>query len=195
MEEIKEVMRIGESELIVFPEDENKGSITCDVIRGGIAWPSLTSPAYFCLIGRRGHFNPNFKSPLILLKEYEADLLGDLLIQLHEDARKSFCLKFYAEVKEGHYAFCDQFCKYMEKLRSQIELLSPDIPDWTASILQIQKYVKDSALSIPKETILHSQLGKMTGGDDEKDSQKAEFYAVNALRCVIGSFEIQPSYR
>jgi hypothetical protein len=95
---------------------------------------------------------------------------------------------------EACYEYYNQFYSYMERLNmhQRILLHPPDIMDWQAGVLCILKYARDSALHIPESTILAGQLGKLTSAD-QQDAKRHEFYAVNALRCVIGSFETSPT--
>ena len=190
MMKVSECVRVG-SEIEVRFEDDSKKVFSFGVVRGGVAWPTPNSPAYYCMVGRRTCVNKNFKEPLVLFSEYEADLPVDLFQRLYEDARRFFCFEFYADVDEASYEYYNQFYRYMERLNmhQRIVLNQAGIMDWQAGVLCIQKYARDSALDVPEGTILASQLGKMTRAD-QQDSKKNEFYAVNALRCLIGSFEI-----
>jgi hypothetical protein len=191
MKKIKEVFQAGEGFEIIY-EDGTKRAISLGAIRGGVSWPKLSSPCYYCVIGRYSFPSKNLKKNLILLAEGEATLPEDLFKQLYEDARKLRCFNFYGEIDEADFAYYDQFSQFMDRMiADRIKLLPPNILDWQASLLGILKYVRDAALNLPKDSILYGQLGRMSS-TDQQDSQKSAFYAVNALRCVIGSFGIPP---
>jgi hypothetical protein len=188
MRKVIECLRIG-SDVEVRFEDDSEKVVPLSVIRGGIAWPSPSSPTYGCIVGRCTHVNANLKEPLVLLVEHEADLPRDLFNRLREDARKLFCNQFYTEINEANFEYYNQFIRFMGQ---RIILDQPDILDWQPGVLRIREYSKADALIIPKDTILHRQLSKMTR-KDQQDSERQTFYAVGALCCLIGSFDIQPA--
>jgi hypothetical protein len=185
MRKVIECVRIGMNVEVRF-EDDSEKVIPLSVIRGGITWPSPSSPTYGCILGRCTHVNANLKEPLVLLAEHEADLPKDLFNRLREDASKLFCNQFYAEINEANFEYYNQFIRFMDQ---RIILDQPDILDWQARVLRIREYSKADALIIPKDTILHRQLSKMTR-KDQHDSEQQTFYAVRALCNCIGSFNI-----
>ena len=124
----------------------------------------------------------------MLLAEHEADLPRDLFNQLREDARKLFCNQFYTEINEANFEYYNQFIRFMGQ---RIILDQPDILDWQVGVLRIRENSKADALIIPKDTILHRQLSKMTR-KDQHDSKRQTFYAAGALCNCIGSFDIKP---
>jgi hypothetical protein len=189
--EIENCMRVGSGITINF-KDENKDSIVCSVVGGGISWPSINSPGYYCIFGRKSCVNANLKKPLHFLAEREGALTRDLCEGLQRDIREFFCFRLYVNVDEGSYGHYNEFIRLMEPLMDRVELLSADISDWNLGILQIQRYTRDDALQqIPKDSILYNQLGRITKSDDQ-ERERAKFYAVSALINVIGSFDVQP---
>lgn len=192
MKKIEEVFQVGEGYGIKY-EDGSKKAISLKTIKGGIRWPLPSSPAYYCIIGKCSFPGENLKKKLILLAEGEATLPGDLFQKLYDDARKLRCVEFYGEIDEANYEYYDQFLRFMErKMIDRIRLMPPSIKDWQAGILGILKYVKNNLLDMPKDSILRDQLGRMAS-EDQQDSRKAAFYAVDALKNLIRSFETQPA--
>ena len=109
MKRIEKVSKVGE-QVEIYYEDGPKQAISLETIKGGIAWPTPDSPAYFCILGKYSFPDENLKKKLILLSEAEADLPGDLFKQLYEDARKLRCFEFYGEITD---------CRHMDpKLES-----------------------------------------------------------------------------
>jgi hypothetical protein len=190
MKRIEKVSKVGE-QVEIYYEDGSKKAISLEAIKGGIAWPP---PGYYCIIGRYSFPDKNLKKKLILLTESEATLPEDLFQELYNDAKKLRCFEFYGEVDEANYEYYNQFSRFMERaMVDRIRLIPPPIKDWQAGILGILKYVRDNALDMPRDSILYGQLGSMTS-EDQQDSRKSAFYAVNALKNLIGSFEIQPVF-
>ena len=105
-EEVKDCMRIGSKVSVNY---KNKTPVSFSEIKGGISFPTLSSPGYYCLIGRRSYVDRNLKAPLILLSEHEEAIPDDLFKRLCEDARKYFCLNFYANVSEADYGYYNDF--------------------------------------------------------------------------------------
>ena len=190
---IKQVLKAGEQFEIEY-EDNSKKSIFLDSVKGGISWPTPNSPAYYLIIGKYSFPEQNLKKSLVLLTELEAELPEKLICDLYNDARNLRCREFFGEFEEATVEYCKLFDRYMDRLNANfIELLPAEIIDWNAGILRIQKYGAEESLDIPQDSILRRQLGDIRGADRE-NSQRHVFYALDALRCCIGNFEVPPTF-
>ena len=74
----------------------------------------------------------------------------------------------------------------------KINLDAPYLTEWINGILSIQQWMIDEALELPDGSVLRNQLKAHTF-EDREESRRGPFYAVDALRCVIGSFELPAS--
>ncbi len=185
MKEIRQALRNGEHIEVQYSDD------TADMVqevRGGFMFPTAESPAYFCIIGQLLERNSKFKHPCILLSETEAALPEQFYKKLSNEARKLLCWIFFCDYTDSNYEFRVSLMKYLRKRDlSRISIASPYIGDWLNGLLGIRQYSEDGVLKIPKDSIIARQLGQMTPGD-QQESQRSRFFAVDALRCVLGSF-------
>ena len=71
----------------------------------------------------------------------------------------------------------------------KVSLDPPYLKDWITGILSIQQWAIDKALDLPDGSIMKTQLSGMSE-EDKDESRRGPLYAVDALRCVLGSFEL-----
>lgn len=186
MKEVKNCLREG-SKFIVYFEKKEDGRLFCEKILGGLAWPTPTSMGYYCIFGELPGTKPRYKR-LVLLAEDEADLPNELYENLCKDAKKLLCWNFFVDLSEPNRDFYQSFRRYVGKqdlgrIRLQQAYLSHH-----PGLCATQEWAKDDALSIDKDTVLGSQLSRMTKAD-QAESEKGRFYAVSALAHIIGEFE------
>ena len=74
---------------------------------------------------------------------------------------------------------------------NRINLHPASVSSFTAGLLIIKDWISNEALDIPGDSILGQQLGNIRKADQDQESMN---YAVNCLRCVIGSFEMPPYF-
>ena len=188
MKEIKQALRNGERIEVQYSDDTAE-KVCVQEVRGGLMLPTAESPAYFCILGQLLERNSKFKHPCILLSETEAALPEQFYKKLSNEARKLLCWTFFCDYTDSNYEFRVSLSKYLRKRDlSRISIKLPYIGDWVNGILTIRQSSEDGVLKIPKDSIMGRQLGQMTPGD-QQESQRGRFYAVDALRCVLGSFE------
>lgn len=63
--------------------------------------------------------------------------------------------------------------------------------DWMVGVRMIADWAKSESLIDLKGTVLGKQLGQMTR-ESLPETERPNFYAVDALRCMINEFESRP---
>jgi len=188
MKEIN-VQREGSYINVTIKTDKEKIGFFCKDIRGALVWPTVDSPGYYAIFCQKVDVNPQGKSPLLLLSEGQEELPKDLFQRLVKDAKRLACGQFYTDFKkedEGVRTLFGEFCRYQRVFGIQLTR-SPLLESPHLCILILKEWLRDKAIEIPKETTLHSQLGKISAEDLKE--LKGEFFAVEALRLLVGSLE------
>lgn len=165
-------------------------------IRGGLAWPKETAPGYFCIVGERFQAGPMKKRPLALLQEYESNDFQDLLRVLTDTAIALACEDVYADLRPENECFLDGFYNYRREHQTAASVYvgqAPWVENFQYGAILIRDRMKANGLEIDRDSIVASQLGSITETAFlEKEKPEVEFYAVNALRFVVGAFQRSP---
>ena len=167
-------------------------------VRCGLSWPSVTSPAYYCLVGQLSDGLASGKYPLRFLKEGESLSIGDLLQNHFDEMGIYSCWEVFSEVPrsivEDNRSYIAAFASIKRERNLQtIKLLpAPFYQNYLHGVSLIKEWVQGEALYIPKETILHEQL-RTIKVDSLQQNPENSFYAINALRYVVGAFETSVS--
>ena len=165
-------------------------------IRGGISWPTVTSPAYYCIVAMTDSGTHDDERRLVgdydLLAEYESDSLGlsNFYRKLSDAAEQYSCNDFYVDMPENRYecGYVADFEKFQRGRGSKMYALEAyDVDNFMLGISRIRQSVDEGKLSIPEQSVLYEQLQSITK-DDLQDKPEEKFYGVNALRHVIGSY-------
>jgi hypothetical protein len=161
-------------------------------VAGGVAWPTIGHPAYYCIFGQDPNRNHKGKKPLKFIAEAENHSPEELYGKLILDSRKLLCWDYYADLQEKNLNFYQDFISFMSmRDLDRINLQPASVIDYTAGLLTIQNWIRSEALKgVPKDSILGSQLREIK----ESNYQEPKFYAVDALRCVISSFNVPTAY-
>jgi len=196
MKELKKVQRNGAYISVLFDGEERWTSF--ETICGGLSWPFAASPGYFCLLGQYSEKNTKAKKPVFLLDELEADLSEDFFYNLPDSlykrlaasAGRLFCQKFYPDLwtkdNQDFYASFEEFQR--KESLAKIRLENPPVTNWGTGLQIVRQWENDGSLSIPKDSVIGSELGKIIFPDDHVDARRPSFPAVSALCNVIGAF-------
>ncbi|MGB2930595.1 MAG: hypothetical protein WBB70_17030 [Desulfobacterales bacterium] len=162
-------------------------------VRGGISWPTTTTPGYYCLFGLKDEPTTTDKKPLVLLAEGKAQLPTKFFEKVAVSSRRLCCDRLYADLDDHHKGLEDSFRKFVREGKIEgIRLLdSSEFFDIDHGSLLIKQWKRDGALIVPKRTILRDQLETVSGDITLSDLEK-DFYAIAALIRVLISFEIYP---
>ena len=197
IENVTEAIKFGDGSIelvITDPLTLESTKKRYQAIRGGLSWPSLKAPAYFCLVSQE-----YVKPPIIEVEHPESG--RRILIAEHEDnslslnsffsrltdlAEKFGCVEFYADLPEdktssGYLSDFEEFTR-----RSNVFVTGAyDANDFYLGISRIKGSILSKSLTIPQDSLAHEQLTEITRDDLENPDR---FHAINALRHVIGSY-------
>ncbi len=160
-------------------------------VRVGLSWPTPVSPGYYCLVGQYLKSDSFGKYPLRLLKEGQDQILGPLFQRMVDDLGIFSGREIYSDLSERFRSYVTAFALYLKSERGTQSIrlkLAPFYQSFTHGVSLIKEWVKDQGLTIPKETIVYTQLREIKS-DDLKGNPEDIFYAINGLRYVIGAFE------
>jgi hypothetical protein len=188
-----EVKREGTFCSYVKEENGVKTVYHCRDIRGGMVWPTLNAPAYFCIFAQQTELNVKGRLPLVLLAEGENTLphtfFRDLIAKGKEYCCRHFYVDFTKENRELTVLFND-ICRYNRV--KYIELIrAPYTKNFSFGLGLAQEWAADGALEVPDGTILRGQMSEISA-EHLDASVEERFYAINALRYIIASVERSP---
>lgn len=164
-------------------------------IRGGISWPTAQASAYFCIVGQEyvgsnGTEDSASAGTSILLAEHESksfSLSGfyDRIIDLSE---QMLCSDFYVYMDEVRFndGFLNDF-QALERSRNVCLQDALDKDNFLLGISRIRESIDKGLLIIPEDSILYGQVQGISR-EDLQDKPEDIFFAINALRHVVGSF-------
>lgn len=161
-------------------------------IRAGLVWPNKLAPAYYCILGQLDQENESKRNPIVFLCEGKSKELHLLFDKLTDQAKILMCDEVYVDLTDDRKCFRDSFSAYCrENHTSGFYLRQAPWPDnFAYGLSLIRDWIAKNSLEIEKGGVLGSQLGKISE-DLLEDTAKAEvdFFAVNALRYVLGAFQ------
>ncbi len=178
---------------VITKTDKGQTVFFCRDIRGALVWPTLNSPGYYCIFAQRNDATSQGKLPLHFLGEVAAELPKQVFQKLVEHSKKLACREFYHDYQEQNEELIRAFYEYCRYQRiSNIQFTRAAFAkSFHIGISLIKEWAKDNALKVPEGTILRDQL-KDIGTVDLTEKPEEKFFAVNALRLLIGSFEKNP---
>lgn len=177
-------------------------------IWGGIAWPSEVSPAYACFVGQRFVEDTPFekdriKEPLEFLAECQSDALTleDFFRMVTDESARLCADKVYANLGrewteeheqkgEGKYSgYVTSFRRYLSDNEIPYVTLqsAPYVENYLYTVQIINDFKRQDRLSVPEDSTAFDQLSRIKKSDLQ-DKPEVYFYAVEALRHVVGAF-------
>jgi len=193
---MQKINAIREGSYVKFTVEKEDGSKTdhiCKDIRGAIVWPTIHSPAYYCIFAQMNDINLKAKLPLRFLTEYENPLPTQMFKQLLKDARRLECYEFYIDHKKENHDFVallNDYCRYHRISRIALRK-APLVGKFYVGIKLLQEWVNDKGIEVHDDTTLKTQLKTIaTVNLEEKPEEK--FYAINAMQFLVGSVEKDP---
>ena len=164
-------------------------------VRAGLSWPTVTSPGYYCILGEEYYETDRYegakrKGNLTLLAEHEFPgiSLDELFGKLTDDTSLVRCSRIFADMSDEYSGYIDSFRTFVTGIKnSGYPDQAPYADNFLLGVSRIRDWTKSGKLDIPEKTIIRSQL-KGISKADLADSPETIFYAVNALRFVVGAF-------
>ena len=171
-------------------------------IKGGLSWPTATSPAYYCIWGEpflehidtSSTTRPRGRLVLFAEKELASFSLSEFFMKLTDDTSLYLCEDVYADLNEEFSGYKESFRNYSnkEKIKSGSIKQAPYSDNFLLGLSFITDWQKSNLLDLPQNSVLYRQL-KNIKSDDLKDSPECKYYAINALRYAIAAFEKYPT--
>jgi hypothetical protein len=159
-------------------------------INGGIAWPTLQAPAYFCIFAQMAKEN-----------QFDEELLPLVQIFELEDTEGSIN-NFFNKVKEAADRFMVHLMlgsaeeAYSEKFNSMhySMLLEPTgAKDFNSGLEVIKAWSKGGGIETMENSILRSQLASLRESELKEASEK--FNAINGMRHAVCGFDDEKERR
>lgn len=165
-------------------------------VRCGLAWPLPINPGgYFCLVAQEAKKLPTGESPLLVIREFKALTLDALFQRMLNDMGIFGCFEIFTDLSKRHENYLHALSLYLKSDRNLQAVRIKPAPyaegkdGFIHGHNNISKWIKDiKGLTIPKEFAIHSQLREIREADLKENPQE-KFYAMNALRYVLGAFE------
>ena len=175
-------------------EDGARHVFHCRDIRGAMVWPTLTSPAYFCIFAQQNDLNVQGKLPLVLLSEGEDTLPHKFFSELISQAKQFWCRQFYVDFQKENREVINLFndiCRYSRV--TFIELKRAVFgSNFSLGLGLARQWAADRALEIPDGSIMRSQLSAVSAEDLTQQNIEERFYALPGLFYIVGSVEKMP---
>ena len=172
-------------------------------IRGGVSWPTAKGSAYFCVVGQKYIVAPLFAErapagPRVLLAEYESKALSltKFYSRITDIAEQLMCSEFYVNMPEERFAcgYQNDFDNFALERHSEVWLQHAyDADNFFLGVTRIKQSIDNGNLILPPDSIVFAQLESLTRPDLENSPEEI-FFAINALRNVIGSYYRNPPY-
>jgi hypothetical protein len=177
-------------------------------IWGGLAWPTEFSPAYACFVGQIFIPETRFekqavKEPLLFLSECQSDelTLEDFLQKVTDESVRLCADKVYANLGrdwseeheqegEGNFSgYVTSFRRYLSDKEIPYVTLegAPYVDNYLYSVQIINDFRHNERFTVPENTTAFDQLSSIKKSDLQNNPE-AFFYAVEAVRHVIGAY-------
>ena len=186
--------------VIVHEVDSGDGELKSyhyAAIRGGLSWGSGESPAFFMILGEEfvdktrfeGQVPPRGKLKVFTERQIPSPFLDKLFSALTDDCALFGCGYVYADLSDEHEESGKLFMEYVSEKKARYVSLedAPFVNNFPLGVSLINRWLSEALLDLPKESLVRDQLKKLTK-QDFGDSPEQRFFAVNALRFVLGSF-------
>jgi hypothetical protein len=165
-------------------------------VRCGLTFPCSMAPGYFVLIGQSAKSNLTGRYPLRLVTESKADMPSELFRTLLDQMGVFRCFEIFTDRGEKNQSYLAAFKKEMTEKRDLQDIkidFAPYYENFQHGILLVKEWHKSGDLEIYRGTILHDQLKSITT-ENLKENSQASYFAINALRYVVASFDASLSY-
>ena len=178
-------------------EIEVDGKITKEFFRGarvGLSWPSPDNTGgYYCVLGQKDIKLITGQYPLKIIGEYKGMGMNLLFDKLFDDMGVYGCFEICTDMATKYQSFYQALDEYHRKKRPKQEIRIKDAPycsNFLHGVELIKKWMREiKGLDIPRESAVHSQLREIKESD-LFGNVSTRFFAIDALRYVLGEFEV-----
>jgi len=159
-----------------------------------MVWPTLTSPAYFCIFAQQNDLTVHGKLALVLLSEGEDTLPHKFFSELIRQAKQFWCRQFYVDFQKENREVINLFndmCRYSRV--SSLELKWAAFgSNFSLGLGLVRQWAGDGALEIPDGSIMRGQLSAISAEDLTQQGIEERFYALPGLFYIVGRLEKSP---
>ena len=166
-------------------------------VRCGLSWPLSVNPGgYFLLLAQEARRLITGQCPLWVIREYQAQTLEILFEKMFNEMGIFGCFEIFTVLSGRYESLVQALDSYRKKNRALQDVKIKPAPygDMTQQSFihgndMIMKWLKViKGLTIPKDFCIRSQLREIRESD-LNGSPHEKFFAMNALRYVLGAFE------
>lgn len=182
---------------LVFHELENGERIKYSDVRGGLSWPTIRGPAYYCILGElymefKNPNNPYRRGKIHLLKERVFDGLSveRLCKELTDDNLLYAVSTFYCNLDDKYMEYYDAIIDYGYAWKTKT-VMCEDAPfkeNFQMGLAQVHDWRRDKLLELPGDSIAQLQTAKITQTMLSQPDCDLINYATNALRFAVSGF-------
>jgi len=162
-------------------------------VRCGLSWPTALNPGgYFCLMGQEAKSLITGERPLLIVREFQAMTMPALFEKMFDEMGIFGCTEIFTDFSSRFATYIHALDSYKRAKRELQEARikpAPYAENFIHGNDMITKWIKViKGLTIPKDFIIRSQLREIRESDLKGEPQE-KFFAMNALRYVLGAFE------
>lgn len=162
-------------------------------VRCGLSWPTSESPAYYCILAEeyvKDYGNGKRRGKLVLLAEYDHEALNiDSFFQRMTDDLSLFNCSSICTNLDDYPDYAQLFMEYTNDNKVNGDLChAPYADNFTLGIGLITDWGKSGLIELSPEAVASQQINSIAR-QHLADAPDRDFYAVNALRYVIGYFQ------
>lgn len=174
-------------------KDDKAEEKACIGVRCGLSWPNSKNPGgYFCLVAQEAKRLITGEYPLLVIRESQAMTMTALFEKMFDDMGLFGCMEIFTDLSSRFGTYIHALDSYKRAKRDLQEARIKPAPYAEAFLHgndMITKWIKViKGLTIPKDFIIRSQLREIRESDLDGEPQE-KFFAMNALRYVLGAFE------
>ncbi len=178
-------------------ETDVEGKITKEYFRGcrvGLSWPSPDNTGgYYCILAQSDKKLITGQYPLKIINDHKALGMNLLFDKLFDDMGVYGCTEICTDMSTKYQSFHQALDEYHRKKRPKQEVRLRDAPycsNFLHGVEMIKKWMREiKGLEIPRESVIHSQLREIKESDLYGNAS-TKFFAIDALRYVLGEFEV-----
>lgn len=188
---MEKITPIGQRSVIIQYEDGREERVSLLGVRCGLHWPMAGTPGLYILLGQLRKSDIMGINPLRLLKEVEVQIPSELFEKLMDDLGNFNCQEIFTDTERFRDYVLD-FSKFKKQNRPNQRILlkrAPFFEDFSHGVFTIRGWIKKGTLIIPPNSLTYEQL-KNISMKDLKNAPEERFHAIDALRFVIGAFEV-----
>jgi hypothetical protein len=178
--------------LVEIQDGDQKESLSLRGVRVGLSWPGPNAPGFFVLIGQSAKKDITERYPLRLLREGQEQIPFALYERLADEMGVLYAQEIYTDISERFQGYLLDFTTFKRQERKRQALFlkrAPFYQDFSHGLWTIRSWVNKKGLHIPKESVIYGQLKSITS-EDLRQEPEERFCAINALRYVVGAFEV-----